>query len=81
MKRQTKKNIINICGISVMVLFALGVGYLVLFGDPILETEYDTGNPRTTLIVREHTKTGEKDYIYGIVDGVGSVQIEGKPDE
>lgn len=56
-----------------MVLFLGGFGYLILFNDPITEQEYDTGNPRTTLIVRTHTNTGEKDYIYGVVDGVGNV--------
>ncbi len=55
-----------------MVLFAVGLLYLVIFNDPILETEYDTGNDRTTLVIREHTKTGQKEYIYGVVDGVGS---------
>ena len=56
-----------------MVLFAIGLLYLVIFNDPITETVYDTGNNRTSLIIREHMKTGEKDYIYGIIDGVGSV--------
>jgi hypothetical protein len=56
-----------------MVLFLGGVGYLIIFNDPITETEYDTKNPNTTLIVREHMKTGQKDYIYGVVDGVGNV--------
>lgn len=74
MKRQTKKNIINLFGITIMVLFAIGLLYLVIFNDPILETEYDTKNPNTSLIVREHTKTGQKEYIYGVVDGVGSVE-------
>ena len=73
MKRQTKKNIINIAGITVMVLFATGLLYLVIFNDPITETVYDTGDPNTSLIIREHMKTGKKDYIYGVVDGVGSV--------
>lgn len=60
-------------GLAVMVLFVTGLAYLVLFNDPIVETEYDTGNDRTSLIIREHTKTGEKDYIYGVVDGVGNI--------
>lgn len=72
MKRQTRKNIINLFGITVMVLFAVGLLYLVIFNDPITETEYDTGNNSTTLIIREHMKTGQKEYIYGVVDGVGS---------
>jgi hypothetical protein len=72
MKKKTKKFIINLLGITGMVLFLGGLGYLVIFNDPIVETEYDTHNERTTLIIREHTKTGEKDYIYGVTDGVGS---------
>ena len=72
MKKSTKKNIINIIGISLFVLFAGGLLYLVIFNDPITETEYDTGNPKTSLIIREHMKTGQKEYLYGVVDGVGS---------
>ena len=72
MKKSTKKNIINIIGISIFVLFAGGLLYLVIFNDPITETEYDTGNPKTSLIIREHMKTGQKEYLYGVVDGVGS---------
>lgn len=56
-----------------MVLFLGGLGYLIIFNDPVTEQEYDTGNPNTSLIIREHTKTGEKDYIYGVVDGVGNI--------
>jgi len=72
LKKSTKKNIINIIGISIFVLFAGGLLYLVIFNDPITETEYDTGNPKTSLIIREHMKTGQKEYLYGVVDGVGS---------
>ena len=72
MKRKTRTNIVNIIGISIFVLFAGGLLYLVIFNDPITETEYDTGNPKTSLIIREHMKTGQKEYLYGVVDGVGS---------
>jgi hypothetical protein len=72
LKRKTRTNIVNIIGISIFVLFAGGLLYLVIFNDPITETEYDTGNPKTSLIIREHMKTGQKEYLYGVVDGVGS---------
>lgn len=71
LKKSQKKFIINIAGLTLMALFLSGFGYLIIFNDPITETEYDTGNPNTSLIIREHTKTGEKDYIYGVVDGIG----------
>ena len=72
MKKSTKKNIINIIGISIFALGTSGLLYLVIFNDPITETVYDTGNPKTSLIIREHMKTGQKDYIYGVIDGVGN---------
>ena len=56
-----------------MVLFLGGFGYLILFNDPITEQEYDTRDPATTLIIRTHTNTGEKDYMYGVRDGVGGI--------
>jgi len=72
-RKKTRKNILNLAALVLMVLFAAGLLYLVIFNDPIVETEYDTGNERTTLIIREHTKTGVKDYIYGVRDGVGNI--------
>ena len=57
-----------------MVLFLGGFGYLIFTNDPIVEQEYDTGNEKTTLLIRTHTNTGEKDYIYGVTDGVGAIK-------
>ena len=73
-KKQKKKWIINIIGISFMVLFVIGYLWLAIFSDPTIERIVDTGNPRTSLTIIEHTKTGEKDYIYGVVDGVGTIK-------
>ena len=72
MKRKTKKNIINIVGIAIFALFGTGLLYLMLINDPTIERHYPTPDNNTSLIIIEHTKTGQKDYIYGVTDGVGS---------
>jgi len=74
MRKQQRQKIIFWMGVSVMVLFLSGMAYLIIFNDPITEQEYDTGNPDTTLLVRTHTLTGEKEYIYGVTDGVGGTE-------
>jgi hypothetical protein len=73
LKKHTKKNIINIIGISLMGLFVIGMLYLVIFDDPKVVQEYDTKDPNTKMVVVTHTKTGEKDYFYEVRDGVGNI--------
>ncbi len=74
MRKQQKQKIIFWMGISSMVLILSGGAYLVIFNDPITEQEYDTGDPNTSLMIRTHTLTGEKDYFYGVRDGVGAIK-------
>ena len=74
MRRKQKKWIINGLGISLLALILIAYAWLALFSDPTIERVIDTGNPRTSLTIIEHTKTGEKEYIYGVVDGVGAVK-------
>ena len=69
-----RKKIVIILGISLLVLILIGYTWMAGFNDPIIERVIDTGNPRTSLTIIEHIKTGEKDYIYGVVDGVGTIK-------
>ena len=73
MKKRTKYNIARVITLSVIGLFFTGVGYLIFINDPVVEREYETDDPNTSLILREHIKTGKIDYIYGVVDGVGNI--------
>ncbi len=66
-----------------MTLFFGTIIYFNWFTDPvtnrIVTTVIETNDTSTSLIIREHLLTGQKEYIYGVVDGVGSKDPKDKP--
>lgn len=73
MRNKTKKNIINITGITIMALFFIGFGYLVLINDPTVLSKIPTEHPNTEMELVTHEKTGQKEWRYHVTDGVGNV--------
>ncbi len=65
-----------------MSLFFGTIIYFNWFTDPVIDrvitTIVETDDPNHSLVIREHLLTGEKEYIYGVVDGVGSVDPKNK---
>lgn len=63
-----------ISGLVLATVFFIMIGYLVFMNDPIIVTIIDTGTPRTEMSITNHTRTGELDYWYHVIDGVGNIQ-------